>query len=99
MTHQPETPGPKGPGLLTYQPSLPCLTCLPCYRYNDPIMPAVCAFCRKQPVDPRCRPFCSQRCRLQDLARWVDGSYKIPGDPVTEDGDLEREELEDHRHK
>jgi len=25
------------------------------------------------------RPFCSERCRLIDLGRWVDGSYAIPG--------------------
>jgi len=47
-------------------------------------MPALCAFCRKQPVDPAWRPFCSQRCRLQDLACWVDGRYTIPGEPVLE---------------
>ena len=41
--------------------------------------------CRKAPVEPRWRPFCSERCRLLDLARWVDGSYRIPGDPVPDD--------------
>jgi endogenous inhibitor of DNA gyrase (YacG/DUF329 family) len=25
------------------------------------------------------RPFCSERCRLIDLGRWVSGSYSIPG--------------------
>ncbi|MBX6316553.1 MAG: DNA gyrase inhibitor YacG, partial [Isosphaeraceae bacterium] len=24
-------------------------------------------------------PFCSERCRLIDLGRWIDGSYVIPG--------------------
>jgi endogenous inhibitor of DNA gyrase (YacG/DUF329 family) len=24
-------------------------------------------------------PFCSERCRLVDLGRWIDGSYTIPG--------------------
>ena len=24
-------------------------------------------------------PFCSERCRLIDLGRWVDGAYVIPG--------------------
>jgi endogenous inhibitor of DNA gyrase (YacG/DUF329 family) len=33
-------------------------------------------------VDARYTPFCSERCRLIDLARWVDGEYRIPGDPV-----------------
>jgi endogenous inhibitor of DNA gyrase (YacG/DUF329 family) len=38
----------------------------------------LCVFCRKHPVDPKWRPFCSQRCKLQDLARWADGTYRIP---------------------
>jgi endogenous inhibitor of DNA gyrase (YacG/DUF329 family) len=24
-------------------------------------------------------PFCSDRCRLIDLGRWIDGAYAIPG--------------------
>ena len=24
-------------------------------------------------------PFCSDRCRLVDLGRWIDGAYAIPG--------------------
>lgn len=24
-------------------------------------------------------PFCSPRCRLLDLGRWIDGAYAIPG--------------------
>jgi endogenous inhibitor of DNA gyrase (YacG/DUF329 family) len=27
-------------------------------------------------------PFCSERCRLVDLGRWIDGSYAIPGQPT-----------------
>jgi endogenous inhibitor of DNA gyrase (YacG/DUF329 family) len=30
------------------------------------------------------RPFCSQRCRLADLGKWLDGAYRI-GAPVTEE--------------
>jgi endogenous inhibitor of DNA gyrase (YacG/DUF329 family) len=26
-------------------------------------------------------PFCSDRCRLIDLGRWIDGAYAIPGSP------------------
>jgi endogenous inhibitor of DNA gyrase (YacG/DUF329 family) len=29
-------------------------------------------------------PFCSERCRLADLGKWLDGAYRI-GTPVTED--------------
>ena len=46
---------------------------------------ARCVFCRKQPIDPAWRPFCSERCKLQDLARWVDGSYRIEAETVTDD--------------
>jgi len=24
-------------------------------------------------------PFCSERCRLIDLGRWIDGGYVVPG--------------------
>lgn len=30
-------------------------------------------------------PFCSARCRLIDLARWVDGDYRIPGEDVMDE--------------
>jgi hypothetical protein len=52
---------------------------------------AVCVFCRRQKVDPAFRPFCSERCRVQDLARWADGSYRAPGDAVQEPEDVERD--------
>jgi endogenous inhibitor of DNA gyrase (YacG/DUF329 family) len=42
----------------------------------------LCVFCRKHPVDLPWRPFCSERCKLQDLARWADGAYKIAAEPV-----------------
>jgi endogenous inhibitor of DNA gyrase (YacG/DUF329 family) len=28
-------------------------------------------------------PFCSDRCRLVDLGRWIDGVYAIPAAPGT----------------
>jgi len=28
-------------------------------------------------------PFCSSRCRLLDLGKWLKGDYVIPGDPIT----------------
>ncbi len=50
----------------------------------------VCAYCRRLPVDPAWRPFCSERCKLLDLANWIDGSYRVPGEPVpTDDADEE----------
>ena len=44
--------------------------------------PLVCAACRLHPVDWRFRPFCSRRCQQLDLARWADGTYRVPGPPV-----------------
>jgi uncharacterized protein len=55
-------------------------------------------FCRKQPVEPAWRPFCSERCRLQDLARWADGSYRLPGESVA-DPDEGHDEGQDERKK
>jgi endogenous inhibitor of DNA gyrase (YacG/DUF329 family) len=48
-------------------------------------------------VDPAWRPFCSERCKLLDLSRWLDGAYRVPAEPVPagdadEDGGKESEE-------
>jgi hypothetical protein len=58
-----------------------------------PAEPPPCVFCRKRPAAPAWRPFCSERCRLLDLARWIDGDYRLPGDPASPDppGDDENE--------
>lgn len=37
-----------------------------------------CPICQK-PVVPKFRPFCSERCKLIDLHRWLKGTYVIPG--------------------
>jgi endogenous inhibitor of DNA gyrase (YacG/DUF329 family) len=47
----------------------------------------VCVFCRRQPVHPDWQPFCSERCKLQDLAKWVEGSYRVPAEPVDDNDD------------
>ncbi|MGH9173289.1 MAG: DNA gyrase inhibitor YacG [Vicinamibacterales bacterium] len=36
-----------------------------------------------RPVEPRWRPFCSQRCQTQDQARWADGAYRVETPPTT----------------
>ncbi len=45
-------------------------------------MALACPICGK-PVPPRAEtrsfPFCSDRCRLVDLARWLGEEYRIPG--------------------
>jgi endogenous inhibitor of DNA gyrase (YacG/DUF329 family) len=42
----------------------------------------LCVLCRTRPVDERYRPFCSERCRNEDLARWAEGRYRVASDPV-----------------
>jgi endogenous inhibitor of DNA gyrase (YacG/DUF329 family) len=51
----------------------------------------LCALCRARPVEARWRPFCSERCQLQDLARWADGTYRVPGSRADEPDDDERD--------
>lgn len=45
-------------------------------------MPRACPICGK-PIAPReenaAFPFCSDRCRLVDLAKWLGEEYRIPG--------------------
>jgi len=55
---------------------------------------ALCVFCRVHPADPRWRPFCSERCKLQDLARWADGAYRVPDESIEErrDHDVDEED-------
>lgn len=38
----------------------------------------LCPICRKKPVDPAMRPFCSKHCADVDLQRWFTGRYAIP---------------------
>ena len=44
-----------------------------------------CAQCRKNPVSAQYRPFCSKRCADVDLAKWLNGSYAIPGGNTDEE--------------
>ena len=41
----------------------------------------LCTYCRRHPVDPEWRPFCSERCKLADLGHWLSGNYRVAGDP------------------
>jgi len=45
---------------------------------------AACVYCRRQPADPAWRPFCSERCKMADLGRWLTGAYSVPAEPVPE---------------
>lgn len=37
-------------------------------------------------------PFCSQRCKLIDLGRWLGGKYQIPVDAEDQEAEEVREE-------
>jgi uncharacterized protein len=40
-----------------------------------------CPICRKPRIE-EFAPFCSNRCRDRDLARWFNDGYSVPGPPV-----------------
>jgi endogenous inhibitor of DNA gyrase (YacG/DUF329 family) len=42
----------------------------------------LCVYCRRQPIDARWRPFCSERCKMADLGRWLSEDYRVPDEPV-----------------
>ncbi len=54
----------------------------------------LCVYCRLKPVDPRWRPFCSERCQLLDLGRWIDGDYRVEGPADDEPSELEPDDPE-----
>lgn len=36
-----------------------------------------CVYCREREAEDRYRPFCSARCQLADLGRWLRGDYRV----------------------
>jgi endogenous inhibitor of DNA gyrase (YacG/DUF329 family) len=51
-----------------------------------------CPICKKPVADdgperPAPYPFCSERCKLIDLGRWLDGKYQIPVAAPDDDAD------------
>ena len=54
---------------------------------TDMPAPGVCVYCRRRPVEARFRPFCSERCRLLDLAALGRRDYRVAGDPLPPDED------------
>ena len=57
----------------------------------------LCAYCRRRPVELPWRPFCSERCKMVDLGRWLSGDYRVPvrQDPDTGAFDVPVETPED----
>jgi endogenous inhibitor of DNA gyrase (YacG/DUF329 family) len=54
-----------------------------------------CPICKRQEVLPRLEnpafPFCSDRCKLLDLGKWLSEDYRIGGKPEEEDDDEQPE--------
>ena len=49
-------------------------------RASSPTSPCpVCGARASSGAENPNRPFCTERCRLVDLSRWLDGDYVIPG--------------------
>jgi endogenous inhibitor of DNA gyrase (YacG/DUF329 family) len=52
-----------------------------------------CPICKRPVADegpdrPAAYPFCTDRCKLIDLGRWLDGKYQIPvAEPDGDDAD------------
>ncbi|MGH9371690.1 MAG: DNA gyrase inhibitor YacG [Vicinamibacterales bacterium] len=53
-------------------------------------------YCRREPVDPRWRPFCSERCKLADLGRWLSEDYRVPDEPDASPPADERRDNDDN---
>lgn len=55
---------------------------------KDAPLKAACPICRKT-ARVEFRPFCSSRCANVDLQRWLSGSYVLPGDEGTSEGEAD----------
>jgi uncharacterized protein len=57
-----------------------------------------CPTCGKEAEwkDNPFRPFCSERCKLLDLGRWVNEEYKVPGASVSKEP-TSKNEREEHK--
>jgi hypothetical protein len=41
-------------------------------------------------VDPVWRPFCSERCKMADLGRWLSEDYRVPDEATPDRTDDDR---------
>jgi endogenous inhibitor of DNA gyrase (YacG/DUF329 family) len=51
-----------------------------------------CPICKKEVSESESgkssfHPFCSERCKLIDLGRWLSGKYQVPVKPEEDDSD------------
>ena len=50
-----------------------------------PVGVRLCVFCRRHPAQAPWEPFCSERCKLADLGRWLSESDRVPEDPPADE--------------
>jgi len=52
---------------------------------------ATCPTCRRPSIRQgnKLFPFCSERCQLVDLGRWLNEEYRVPDEPDTSGGGTE----------
>jgi endogenous inhibitor of DNA gyrase (YacG/DUF329 family) len=51
-------------------------------------------YCHRRAVDPAWRPFCSERCKLADLGRWLAEDYRVPGEAQAPEAGPTTDEVE-----
>ncbi len=44
-----------------------------------------CPTCSRLFETKQAFPFCSERCKLIDLGRWLGGDYRVEGEAISED--------------
>ncbi|MBI4690741.1 MAG: DNA gyrase inhibitor YacG [Nitrospirae bacterium] len=64
-------------------------------------MKITCPICKKTTTweENPWRPFCSEKCKLIDLGKWVLEEYKIPGEKTEEEKDETKESNEPPRRR
>jgi endogenous inhibitor of DNA gyrase (YacG/DUF329 family) len=55
----------------------------------------LCVSCRERPVVARYAPFCSDRCKMTDLGRWLSGDYRVAAGPEADDPERDRPTTDD----
>jgi hypothetical protein len=67
-------------------------------------MKITCPLCKRTTTweENPWRPFCSEKCKLIDLGKWVSEEYKIEGEKAEEEQRAERNEHKndkEHKHR
>jgi endogenous inhibitor of DNA gyrase (YacG/DUF329 family) len=55
----------------------------------------LCVYCRQRAIEPEWKPFCSERCKMADLGRWLSGDYRVPGSRTARVEDARGDGLDD----